>query len=166
MKQHTWTAPSHMTVEEWANSWAETHLRRNVSTRSYERQASIVRLYIVPALGKIALQKLSTKRVNEFSRGLETGERKLSPAPVRYAHIVLGSCLKQAVKEGHLVRSPVANATAPKAGTQSGGRALTQPELDRLLRSFEGNELFPLVVLAAGTGARINEMLALGWVGG
>ena len=161
--QHTWTAPTSVTVEEWANSWAETHLKRNVSMRSYERQASIVRLYIVPALGKVALQKLATKQINEFYRDLETGERKLSPATVRYAHIVLGSCLKQAVREGVLKRSPVANATAPKAKAESGGKALSQPELDRLLNAFEGNELFPLVVLAAGTGARINELLALEW---
>jgi integrase len=78
-------------------------------------------------------------------------------------HVVLGSCLKTAAKISAIARNPVANASPPKFSTQSGGRALTQPELDKLLAAFSGDPLFLLVALAAGTGARINELLALEW---
>jgi integrase len=157
--RNTWTAPTSMRLAEWAANWGEQYLKRTVTERSYERQLSIVNRHIVPALGAIPLQKLSTVRINEFYRNLESNG--LSAATVRYAHIVLGSCLKAAVKIGALARNPVANASPPRGKSESSGRALTQPELDRLLNGFDGDPLFPLVALAAGTGARINELLAL-----
>lgn len=159
--RNTWTAPTSMTLAEWAASWGEQYLKRAVTVRSYERQMSIVNRQILPALGSIQLQKLSTVRINEFYRDLEsTG---LSAATVRYAHIVLGSCLKSAVKIGVLARSPVANASPPRGKSESGGRSLMQAELEKLLNGFDGDPLFVLVALAAGTGARINELLALEW---
>lgn len=157
----TWTAPTSVSFEDWAKTWAEQYLKRAVSTRSYERQKGILDRHIVPALGKRSLQKVSTVRINELYRDLEA--KGLSPATVRYVHIVLGSCMKQAMKLGMLGRNPVANASPPKAKAQSGGRALTGQELAKLLEAFEGDPLFPIVALAAGTGARINELLALEW---
>jgi integrase len=159
--QGIWTAPTSMTVAEWAATWVEQYLKRAVSTRSYDRQKSIIERHIVPALGTIRLQKLSAVRINGLYRQLETDG--LHPSTIHYVHVVLGSCLKTAVKLGAIAGNPVANASPPKVSAQSGGRALTQSELDRLLRAFSGGPLFPAVAMAAGTGARINEILALEW---
>lgn len=159
--RNVWTAPAATTLAEWAATWAEQYLKRAVSTRSYDRQKSILDRHIIPALGTLSLQKLSPVRINEFYRQLEADG--LHASTVRYVHIVLGSCFKAAVKLGAVARNPVTNASPPKVSTQGGGRALTQAELDKLLRSFDGNPLFLIVALAAGTGARINELLALEW---
>ena len=107
-----------MTLAEWAATWGEQYLKRTVTVRSYERQLSIVNRQIVPALGAIPLQKLSTVRINEFYRNLESSG--LGAATVRYAHIVLGSCLKAAAKIGALARNPVANASPPRGKSESG----------------------------------------------
>jgi integrase len=104
---------------------------------------------------------LSVVRINELYRQLE--EAGLHSATVHYVHVVLGSCLKAACRIGAISRSPVANASPPKVVGQSGGRALTQPELEKLLGAFSGGPLFLIVALAAGTGARVNELLALQW---
>jgi integrase len=159
--RNSWTAPAATTLAEWAATWAEQYLKRSVSVRSYDRQKSILDRHVVPALGKIALQKLTPVRINEFYRQLE--EKGLHVSTVRHVHVVLGSCFKAAVRIGAVGRNPVANASPPKATTQGGGRALTQAELDRLLKAFDGDPLFVIVALAAGTGARINELLALEW---
>ncbi len=159
--RNAWTAPAATTLAEWAATWAEQYLKRAVSTRSYDRQKSILDRHIVPALGKISLQKLTPVRINELYRQLEADG--LHASTIRYVHVVLGSCFKAAARIGAVARNPVANASPPKATTQSGGRALTQAELDKLLRAFDGDPLFPIVALAAGTGARINELLAVEW---
>jgi integrase len=159
--QSNWTAPSSMTVKEWAATWTEQHLKRAVSTRSYDRQKTIIDRHIVPTLGEISLQKLSVVRINELYRQLEGAG--LHASTIHYVHVVLGSCVKAAAKIGAVARNPVVNASPPKVKAQSGGRALTQPELDKLLASFKGDPLFLLVALAAGTGARVNELLALEW---
>jgi integrase len=43
------------------------------------------------------------------------------------------------------------------------GEGLDEAELRRLIAGFEPSSLYPLVVLAAATGARRNELLALRW---
>jgi integrase len=159
--QSNWTAPASMAMEEWARMWTEQYLRRAVSTRSYDRQKSIIVRHIVPTLGKIPLQKLSVVRINELYRQLEASG--LHASTVHYVHVVLGSCLKAAAKIGAIARNPAVNASPPKVNSKSGGRALTQQELDKLMGAFKGDPLFVLVALAAGTGARINELLALEW---
>jgi integrase len=159
--QNNWTAPTSLTVAEWAATWTEQYLRRAVSTRSYDRQKTIINSHIVPTLGSIALQRLSAIRINELYRQLETDG--LHPSTIHYVHVVLGSCLKAACKIGAVARNPVANASPPKVSAQSGGWALTQTELEKVLTDFDGKPLFVIVALAAGTGARINEILALEW---
>jgi integrase len=159
--RNTWTAPASTTLGEWAETWAAQYLKRSVSTRSYDRQKSILDRHIIPALGKTSLQKLTPVRINELYRQLEADG--LHASTVRYVHVVLGSCFKAAARIGAVARNPVVNASPPKANTQGGGRALTQAELDKLLKAFNGDPLFLVVALAAGTGARINELLALEW---
>src|SRR5512146_24723 len=51
--QSTWTAPTTMTVAEWAATWTEQYLKRAVSQRSYDRQKTIIDRHIIPALGKL-----------------------------------------------------------------------------------------------------------------
>ena len=161
ISQSTWTAPTSMTLGEWAANWTEQYLKRAVSTRSYDRQKSIIDRHVVPTLGTVALQKLSAVRINDLYRQLE--KDGFHPSTVHYVHVVLGSCLKAALKVSAIARNPITNASPPKVSGQSGGRALTQPELDKLLTDFDGNPLFLVVALAAGTGARVNELLALEW---
>lgn|GEM_PF-3697711 len=158
--RNSWTAPATTTFGEWAQTWVAQYLMRAVSARSYDRQKGIVDRHLAP-LTKVPLQKLGPVRINELYRQLEaTG---LHPSTVHYVHVVLGSCLKAAVKIGALARNPARDASPPKVSTQSGGRSLTQSELGRLLAAFGGDPLFFVVALAVGTGARINELLALEW---
>ena len=159
--QHAWTAPANTLLKDWAQNWTEQYLRRSVSARSYDRQKSIIDRHIIPALGATALQKVTTLQINQLYQYLESAE--LHPSTIHYVHVVLGSCFKTAVKIGAVARNPVANASPPKVIGQSGGTALTQPELSRLLMAFRNDPLFLVVTLAAGTGARVNELLALQW---
>lgn len=159
--RNAWTAPTNMTLGEWAETWSEQYLKRAVSARSYDRQKSILDRHILPALRTVPLQRLTPVRVNELYRQLELNGLHVST--IHYVHVVLGSCFKAAVKIGAVARNPVANASPPRANSRSGGRALTQPELEKILGAFDSDPLFVLVALAAGTGARINEILALEW---
>ena len=51
----------------------------------------------------------------------------------------------------------------PSPGEADHGRALEEEELSTLVRGFRGSALFPTVAVAAFTGARRNEILALRW---
>jgi hypothetical protein len=78
-----------------------------------------VRAYIVPRLGDIPLQRLTTARVGAFygelvASGGQKG-RPLSPKTVRYVHTTLRRALRDAVADGLVVRNVVAQARPPRA---------------------------------------------------
>ena len=87
----------------------------------------------------------------------------MSPRTVHHIHTVLGACFKAAVRKGFLTASPVARAEAPSPGESNRGIVLDADELRTLVDGFRGSVLFPIVAVAAFTGARRNEILALRW---
>ena len=54
-------------------------------------------------------------------------------------------------------------AKTPSPGEADHGIALEPEELRRLIEGFKGSALYPIVAVAAFTGARRNEILALRW---
>jgi integrase len=87
----------------------------------------------------------------------------LAPRTIHHIHVVLGACLKSAVKKKLITTSPVAGAEAPSPGEGDHGMALDAEQLRKLVDGFRGSVLFPIVATLAFTGARRNEVLALRW---
>ena len=65
--------------------------------------------------------------------------------------------------KGLLVVSPVSKAEAPVPDESETGQVLDQEQLTTLLRGFRDLAIYPIVAIAAFTGARRNEILALRW---
>ena len=62
-----------------------------------------------------------------------------------------------------IARNPVERADAPSQGKSTVGTVLDQEQLTALVNGFRNRVLFPIVAVAAFTGARRNEILALRW---
>ena len=90
-------------------------------------------------------------------------EARLSARTVHHVHTVLGACLSAAVRKGVLVSNPVKRADPPAPGDNDAGRVLEQEQLASLLASLRSSTLYPIAAVAAFTGARRNEILALRW---
>ena len=166
-------APDKMTVGAWIGQWiilqgrlspdpdASAHRRRGlVNQRTLERYEELLRLHVVPALGGRPLQMLRPTDIDALYANLE---RRLSPRTVHHVHTVLGACLNAAVRKGYIVSSPVARAEPPSPADSETGRVLDDSELAALMAGFRGLALYPIVAIAAFTGARRNEILALRW---
>jgi integrase len=54
------------TVGQFLTDWLENSQKQNVRARTYERYEEIVRLHIIPILGRYRLQKLSAQHVQAF----------------------------------------------------------------------------------------------------
>src|SRR5262249_59979472 len=82
----------------------------------------------------------------------------------RAIHNVLGACLAAAVRTRKLAISPMQHITkVPPRGEGDHGIALDDQELKTLVQGFRGHPLFALVTVAAFTGCRRGELLALRW---
>jgi integrase len=162
-------APDKVTLAAWVERWVAL-LRRGddagkrkrglVNARTLERYEELLRLHVIPTLGARPLQRLSATEIDALYTQLE---KILSARTVHHVHTVLGKCLTAAVRKGLLVVSPAAKAEAPVPGEAEAGQVLDQEQLTALLTGFRSSVLYPIVAVAAFTGARRNEILALRW---
>jgi integrase len=159
-------APDKMTLARWIDHWIAigapgNKRRREVGRRSIERYAELLRCHVVPTLGERPLQQLQSSEIDTLYVSLV---EKISPRTAHHVHVVLGACLGAAMRTRKLVRNPMHElAKVPSPGEADHGMALEADQLRTLVKGFKGSALFPIVAVAAFTGARRNEILALRW---
>lgn len=121
-------------------------------------------------LGALSLADLTPAMIadcrDRLARGKTPSGKPASPATqVRYL-AALGHTLTIALREwGWLTENPARNVRRPK---EPGGRVrfLSEEEMTALLAACKRSRnplLYPLVVLALATGARLGELLSLRW---
>jgi hypothetical protein len=96
-----------------------------------------------------------------------------TPRTAHHVHTVLGACLATAHRKAMIAANPMMRVEqVPNPDGQvlddderedDIGEGLDEGELKKLVAGFSTSSLFPVVVLAAATGARRNELLALRW---
>jgi integrase len=117
--------------------------------------------HVLPTLGERPLQQL---RSTEIDTLYVTLADKISPRTALHVHSVLNACLGTATRTQQIARNPMRHVVkVPSPGEPDHGIALDQKELRKLLEGVKGLSLFPIVAVAAFTGARRGEILALRW---
>ncbi len=148
------------TVEQFLRDWLENSQRQQVRPRTYERYEEIVRLHIVPVLGRHRLQQLAAQHVQAlYTKKLGEG---LSARTVESFHHVLHKALKTAVRWG-LVSRNVCDLVSPPRVKAYEIKPLTVEQVCKLLFVARGHRLEALFVLALATGMRRGELLGLKW---
>jgi integrase len=164
--QGNYVDPGKLTLGAWLVRWlAET--RHTVSPKTFERYDQIVQQHLVPALGDIALSKLSPMHIQGYytdalGRGRRDGKGGLSARTVSHHDRVLHIALKRARKLRLIATNPTEDATTPKAER----REIVVPdaaEMARLFTELATTRLYAPAALALATGMRRGEVLALRW---
>jgi integrase len=149
-----------MIVGKYLKRWLNDSVRGSVraSTHaSYERQ---VGRYIIPAIGRVKLAKLTPAHVQHLYREMQ--DRGLSARTVQYTHAVLHRALKQAKRWGMVNRNVTEDVDRPQLKRDE-IQPLDREQARRLLEVAEGERLHALYVVAVTVGLRPGEMLALRW---
>ena len=106
------------TVASWVRTWYEVYAepRMRPSTKAY--YTNYIENHIIPGIGNISLDKLTTIQIQRFYNNLQkTGrvqrknfpelrDKSLSPRVVRGVHTLLHNCLEQAVAERLILTNP------------------------------------------------------------
>lgn len=148
------------TVGEYLTAWLETikpPLRSHNTYANYERDT---RLHLLPALGKVALARLSAQQVQRlYADKLAAG---MDPGTVRHIHATLTVALKAAVRQGLLARNVAEFAEKPKP-TRKERTTWTTEQMQRFHESVLGDRLEALYLVALATGMRESELLGMVW---
>jgi len=162
----THVAPDKVTLRDWIEHWIAigcpgNKRRRQVGQRSIERYAELLRIHVLPAVGNRPLQQLQPSDIDALYTTLAD---KVAARTAHHVHTVLGACLGAAVRTGKIASNPMLRLVkVPSPGEADHGKVLEEEELRALLQGFKRSALFAIVAVAAFTGARRNETLALQW---
>ncbi|ACX51572.1 integrase family protein [Ammonifex degensii KC4] len=155
------TAPARLTLGEWLATWLETYKKGKLRPTTLANYETVIRAYILPSLGSVPLRSVTPASLQALYNSLSA--RGLSARTVRLVHVVLNACLKQAVKNGLLVRNPAEATEPPKLKRRVPVRPLAREEVEAFLKAARGERLYPAFALALKTGLRRGEVLGLKW---
>ena len=158
--------PSRLTVGAYLTEMWLPSMNSQVRGTTLGGYRHNVRAYIVPRLGDIPLQRLTTARVGAFygelaASGGQHG-RPLSPKTVRYVHTTLRRALRDAVADGLVARNVAAQARPPRARPVE-MHTWTATQVGIFLASVRDHRLYAAWLLLATLGLRRGELLGLRW---
>ena len=149
-----------LTVATFLERWVTRRLPGQVSEKTLDSYADTVRLHLSPALGRKALRKLTVADVDEFLAWKRS--KGYSENSVRIFRAVLRRALRQAEREGLVVRNVAALSVAPRIRSDE-GRALSVAGARRLLVAVHGTRHEALFTVMLSFGLRRGEALGLHW---
>lgn len=153
---------SALTLKDWVSEW-ETHRLRDSERKetTQELHRSLARNHIVPSpIGGMPLSEIKTVHLTRFMGSLQ--EKGLSESTRRNIYAVAKAIFQDAVNDGLISRSPMFQVKRPRM-TRKEARFLTTPEVMLVLESLKDSRYLPPITLAALTGMRRGEVLALHW---
>jgi integrase len=167
-------ASERQSVAKFLEGWLEHTLKSRAKPRSVESFTVIVNKHIVPALGRIRLDKLTPQQVQALlekkrepyktktKAGKVIEKHGLSPQSIASIRTVLRSALSQALKWGMVARN-VATLIDPPRIPRPKTHAIDADGARKLLEAARGERFEAILVLALTLGLRRGEILGLRW---
>ena len=154
------------TVAELCREWLD-FATPSFSPKTGETTQMYIEDPIVPLLGSLQVAKLTPSDLDRFYRQLlEVGRSRgpYAPATIRRVHGIIRRALSQGVRWGWITHNPAIDASPPRVPLKE----LKPPDPDQVVRVFHlaqesDPELATFIMLAASSGARRGELLALRW---
>jgi integrase len=163
--------PSKITLAEYMRGWLDNP--EGLSPKTLERYQQLAERQIIPHLGAIPLQKLRPAQVHDWHGALlKSGGaegRPLSARTVGHAHRILHRALERAMRLEIIGRN-VAHVISPPKVDAAEIAILTADQIADVMAKLDGYggrygslPLYPIAMLAIGTGMRRGEICGLAW---
>lgn len=158
-----------MPLKDWLMFWLENYVRPTVKPSSYEHYRDNCEKHIIPELGDLPLNSITSRMLQHFFNDqAKSGNKRtggpLSAKSMRNMRVVLDVAMKQALAEDLIGSNPVP-LTAIKSCKTEKLEVMTdemQLQLERYL--FENSNRFhPAILCDLYTGLRRGEICALRW---
>ena len=155
----TFIEPSKLTVGQWLPIWLEVYERPQVRYSSYEAHTGMQKR-IIPALGKINLQALTSTHIQQFLNDLHNKGYKRKTIECYKGS--LSVALEQAVSLNYISSNPTKSCKLPKKEKKE-MKPLTEEEIKKFMRAIEGDKYQALFTVSLFTGMRQGEVMGLTW---
>ena len=151
---------SRITFEQFVK---EKYLPYAKDKKSYNREESLLRLWILPVMGSKTLSNISSLDVEKVKK--EMMENGRAPRTVEYAIAVIRQVFNKAIEWGlHRGINPAVKVKKPKKDNRR-VRFLTRDEAEKLLSELKKRsiQVYEMAFLSLYTGMRFGEIANLTW---
>lgn len=150
--------PSKYTVGEWILTWLENYKLNSVKPTTYDSYYNAYKVHLLPNLGKIKLDKLTTIQIQQYINKISNS---MSLSSIKKIYITLQQSYAQAIKLGMIYVNPCNGITLPKE-ERTVATAFTKQEQENFLKLCKSDNTYDnLYIFAFNTGMRLGEILAL-----
>jgi integrase len=168
-------APQTQTLAAYVATWLPAH-RGQVRASTYRSDEQYLRLRVLPSLGALKFSAITPTHVEKMTAAIVAGTgpavsirgRKPAPLPpaspttARGARTALRSVLRDAQRDGLVLRNAAALARPPRL-IRHELKVLAADQTKLLIKGTTEDALGPLYAVAATTGMRQGEVLGLRW---
>ncbi|MBO0702951.1 MAG: site-specific integrase, partial [Candidatus Dormibacteraeota bacterium] len=148
-------------LAEHVAEWLEV-AKRDVRRTSWKRYEVETRLRILPRFGGLKLSEIKPRALDVFYSELKASG--LAPNSVHHCHAAFYRALEVAVEWERLPSNPAAKLKNPPPLVKSRRQhVMNADQVQELFEALDGDRLKLAYVLAATTGIREGELLALKW---
>ncbi|HEV2123912.1 MAG TPA: tyrosine-type recombinase/integrase, partial [Chloroflexota bacterium] len=153
-------ATSSPAVATFLEEWLEHVVKPKRRRRTYEAYESIVRVHLIPAIGRHKLERLTALQVQAMLN--EKRAAGVSGRTVYTIRAVLRAALNQALRWDMVPRN-VATLTDAPTPDDFEAKPIPAEDVARLLPAAKGDRLEALWLLAVWLGLRQGELFGLRW---
>ena len=162
------------TVKSWMQMWYEVYAEPRFRENTKDYYLNYINNHIIPELGDIKLDKLTTIQIQKFYNDLQKNGRVqryqhielknkgLSVRVVHGIHTLLNNCLEQAVAERLILVNLARGCKLPKMEKRE-MKVLPEEKIRPYLMEANKRGLLAAYYLELTTGLRRGELLALLW---
>lgn len=151
---------SKLTVAEFMRRWLDDSVRGDVRNITWKTYDSAFRTHIKPSIGQLQLTKLSPAHVNSWVRSLIAGG--VGAGRVQNTLSLLKRALNSAVEWELAPKNVAATVKGPRYEVPE-KTPIAFGDMPQFFKAVEGDALEALFLIAATSGLRISELLALRW---
>lgn len=149
------------TLASYLAHWLEQAAKPKVRYRTFVSYAQLIRVHIVPGLGRIPLGKLTAQHIDGFLK--DRGAHGLSPRTVQYLHAVIRRALNQALRWDLIPRNVATLVQSPRVHPTE-IKPFSVTEAHALLVAVKGDRWEAVYTVAIACGLRQGEILGLRWI--
>ena len=169
----TFVAPVKQTVEEFLNDFVMLYGEKKWGVSSYDNNCALIANYINPAIGKLEIQSITTRTVDQLIKTLQktpavstrtrqATSRYLTDTNIEKIIKLLRCAFNQAVRWELISKNPFDHPVLPR--TRYNKRDIWNAEsIRKALESCEDSKLYIAMNLAFACSMRMGEIQGLTW---
>jgi integrase len=154
-----------LTVATFLTKWLHDTAEPSLRPSSFDSYQSYAEQHIIPAIGRIALTKLTPQDVNGLTTAMTRAKpsgKGLSPRTAAHARAVLRNALADALRWGMVARNVAALSNAPRV-QEAEMIAFTPEQAREFVSGIQGHREAALYIVALACGLRLGEITGLAW---